>query len=100
MKSKFIAVFTFIAITIGLSSCFFGPPKHKFTNDEIEVVVQEFTVLRINQFLRPSETLMDNRTIFLRLIQQHGYNPHEFWMQFKERKPKLYNKLFKESDGK
>lgn len=93
MKNN-IAYPAILSLILIFGSCHSEIEKKNIDKTDIEMILQEFTVYRINQYLFASEVPKDNYTILGFLIKQHGYNYSEFLQKFKELEPKLYKKLF------
>jgi hypothetical protein len=68
--------------------------KNSFTNDEVDLILVEFTSARIQQYLYSSADPEDNNTLMIYLVKHHGYNYNKFIEKLKNDKPELYKRLF------
>jgi len=75
-------------------ACSRETPKNTISDNEVELILQEFTTRRIDQHLDSSATPGDNATLMAYLTTKHGYNYDQFIEKLKIDKPDLYKKLF------
>jgi len=93
MKNK-IRTTLFILFLMIINSCHTDISKKNFSNNELDMIIQEFTTARISQYLYESEEPKDNITLLAYLVKQHGYNYNHFIEKLQEYKPALFKKLF------
>jgi len=93
MKTKPVAVVIFAGIFF-IAGCGADITKKTFSKNEMEMILQEFTSARINQYLYNPSDLKDNATLMVYLVKQHGYNYAQFIEALKIEKPTVFKKLF------
>lgn len=93
MRIKFVLYLVLLSAFF-TSKCHSDITQKTFSENEMEMILQEFTSARIGQYLYSPADLKDNTTLMVYLVKQHGYNYAQFIEKFKNEKPVLYKKLF------
>ncbi|MDH4200891.1 MAG: hypothetical protein OEV66_11005 [Spirochaetia bacterium] len=88
--------FTFLAILILLTAhCDSNIPQRNINEKEVDLILQEFSIERINQYLYSKDLPKDNITLMNNIVAHQGYNITQFNKKLMQLQPNLYKKLFK-----